>query len=91
MKSTFTVGDTLTAINNQPLPGNKIAPPLKLAEPYTVKGIIQDSQGNDHIDVGIPSAVEYVRSYETGEELPGGDNIWFCHPSRFILSSTKTA
>lgn len=80
----FAIGDTVIAVNVKPLEGNTIAPPLKLEEAYKVKIIQLDKKGNQHLDVGLPSKVNFVRSKETGNELAGGDIIWWCHPSRFI-------
>lgn len=70
-------------INVQALPGNDVAPPLKLNDEYEVKTIIKDSKGNEHYDVGLKSEYKYIRSFETQEELPDGDKIHWCHPSRF--------
>lgn len=86
MNNQFNVGDTLKANNNSPLSGNSIAPPLIIGDEYTVKGITIDRKGNQHLDVGIPSEYNYIRSFETKEELPNGDKIHWCHPSRFKLS-----
>jgi hypothetical protein len=65
--------------------GNEVAPSLKEGQEYTIQNIIFDSKGNPHFDVGLPSYVNYVRSWETKEELPNGDEIHWCHPSRFKL------
>lgn len=77
------VGDTLMCTNNEPLEGNKIAPPLEINKEYVVKNVVKDKGGNPHFDVGIASNVAYVTSYETKEELPDGDKVHWCHPSRF--------
>ena len=87
-KLAFAVGMLVVAENIQPLEGNDKAPPLKPNGLYTVNGITLDEEGNQHLDVGIPSEVSYVRSWETKEELPDGDKIWWCHPSRFIIVET---
>ena len=71
------------AINIEPLAGNDKAPPLELGKTYKVKQIILDSKGNEHYDVGLVSELNYVRSWETKEELPNGATIHWCHPSRF--------
>jgi hypothetical protein len=73
----------VTCLNAEPLPDNDIGPPLEKGKKYPLKGIILDKAGNQHLDVGIESKLLYVSSYETGEHLPGGDKIHFCHPSRF--------
>lgn len=83
MKTEFKVDETVLAVNNEPLEGNTKAPKLEVGKKYTIKGIIQDKEGNDHIDVGLVSELEYVTSWETKEELPDGDSIHWCHPSRF--------
>lgn len=79
----FAIGEDVTAINVQPLKGNDIAPPLEKQAKYKVKGIVLDSAGNQHLDVGLLSTYSYVSSHETKEHLPKGDAIHWCHPSRF--------
>ncbi len=81
----FVVGAICIAENIEPLPGNKVAPPLEKDKEYIVKEIILDVQGNQHLDVGLVSEYNYITSYETKEELKRGDVIHWCHPSRFRL------
>lgn len=69
--------------NIDPLPGNDVAPPLELGKEYPVIQIVRDSKGNEHYDVGLVSRYKFITSYETKEELPKGDEIHWCHPSRF--------
>lgn len=82
---TFEIGQTVLCQKVAPLPGNSIAPPLELNKEYPVLGITLDSKGNQHIDVGLVSRYNFITSFETREELPNGDAIHWCHPSRFIL------
>lgn len=82
-REAFEIGDTVTVCNTKPLEGNSIAPDLKTGEERKVIDITIDSKGYQHLDVGVPSQVNYVNSYETGEALPNGDKIHWCHPSRF--------
>ncbi len=63
--------------------GNK--PNLKVNEEYTIHKIVLDKKGNQHLDVGLKSNLSYVSSLETGEELPEGHTIHWCHPSRFEI------
>lgn len=84
-KTEFKVGDVVIAKNNKALPGNDRAPALELEKEYPVIEVILDSKGNQHLDVGLPSNLNYVTSHETGEELPRGNEIHWCHPSRFVL------
>lgn len=79
----YIVGDTVRAVNNKPLPGNDKSPALEIGKEYPVVGIVLDEAGNQHLNVGLESELNYVRSYETKEELPHGDEIHWCHPSRF--------
>lgn len=81
----FKVEDKVKCINVAPLKGNEEAPNLKFDKEYIVKEIILDKEGNQHLDVGLPSELNYIRSYETKEELPRGKEIHWCHPSRFKL------
>lgn len=83
-KRIFIEGQELTCMHNALLPGNENGPDLELGEKYPLKKIITDSKGNPHFDVGLKSPYEYIRSYETGEYLPDGDKIHWCHPLRFI-------
>lgn len=82
-KTIFSVGDSVEATNNQPLKGNDKAPALVIGQTYPVINIILDRDGNQHLDVGLKSDLNYVTSYETGEQLPDGHKIHWCHPSRF--------
>jgi hypothetical protein len=81
----FKSGQKVRVVNNDPLPGNEIAPPLTIGDELEIKQICLDKKGNQHLDVGIFSEVNFVRSFETKEELPGGDKYHWCHPSRFEL------
>ena len=81
----FKQDDIIICNNIEPLSGNEVAPPLTLGTEYPVKGIVLDEKGNQHLDVGLKSNYNWVRSYETGELLPDGDVIHWCHPSRFTL------
>lgn len=83
MKTELKKGDKVKAINVAPLKGNDVAPPLKLNEVYPVNEIITTAGDHDHIDVGLKSSYNYVRCHATGEEIPDGDSIHWCHPSRF--------
>jgi len=82
--SILNLSKPLICKHTAPLEGNTIAPPLEMGKSYKLLQIAYDSDGNPHYDVGIESTVSFVRSYETKEELPNGDEIWWCHPSRFI-------
>lgn len=83
MSNSKNQGGIIKCINTNPLPGNSIAPPLVLGQAYVVIQVINDSKGNPHLDVGLESKYNYISSYETKEELPRGDVIHWCHPSRF--------
>jgi hypothetical protein len=78
-------GDRVEVVKVVPLANNTVAPALSLGEVKTIKTVVKDSKGNPHFDVGLPSNLSYVRSIETGEHLPDGDKIHWCHPSRFKL------
>lgn len=80
----FKLQDKVRANNVLPLPGNEVAPPLELDKEYLVFGICKDREGNQHLDVGLQSKFNYIRSHETDEHLPDGDTIHWCHPSRFV-------
>lgn len=77
------IGDRVECVNANILDGNDKAPKLVEGEFYIIKDIILDSKNNPHYDVGLKSRLNFVRSYETKEELPNGDKIHWCHSSRF--------
>lgn len=79
----FEVNQKVKCINIDILKGNEIAPKLELGKEYTIETLVLDSKGNQHLDVGLVSDLNWVTSYETGEKLPKGDLIHWCHPSRF--------
>lgn len=89
----YKVGDEVTCINVEPLVDrltkvkNEYAPALLLEADYTVQSIVLDAQGNQHLNVGLVSQIGFVRSWETGDKLPDGDKIHWCHPSRFVPKS----
>jgi hypothetical protein len=85
MSNSKEVGGIVRCINTKPLPGNEVAPPLHLNEVYVIKNVVRDKKGNPHLDVGLESNYNYISSYETKEELPNGNSIHWCHPSRFEL------
>lgn len=86
-KIIFEIGQVVIAKNNKPLEGNTIAPELVIDQEYPILGIITDEKGNQHLDIGIKSMYNYITSWETSEELPDGDKIHWCHPSRFELKT----
>lgn len=75
-KHIYEVDDIVRAINDAPLSGNTIAPPITIGEQYIVKDICIDSRGNQHLDLGFISAYNFITSWETGEELPNKDVHW---------------
>lgn len=78
----FEVGDDVEIVNDQPLKGNSVSPPVTMGGKHKVKDITLDKEGNQHLDLGLESDYSYITSYETGEELPNGDTVHWCHPSR---------
>lgn len=80
---TMQVGDKLKCIFNTVLPGNTVGPDLKLGLEYPCKAIFIDSQGHQHLDVGIPTEFDTIKSYATKEFLPAG-TAWV-HPNRFVI------
>lgn len=78
----YHVDDIVKIINDAPLSGNTIAPSVIIGDEYPVLHIINDSKGNQHLDLGLKSECNYIRSWETQEELPDGDKIHWVHPSR---------
>lgn len=73
----------LKCINNKPLEGNDIGPPLVLEQEYEVENVYQCSCGQDHYDVGLVSKYNWVSCYKCNEKIPKGDSIHWCHPNRF--------
>lgn len=76
-------GKTVICKNIEPLAESGIAPPLELEKEYEINKVIVDSKGNEHWDVGLESNYNFITSIETGEELEDGDEVHWCHPSRF--------
>lgn len=81
------IGDALIAKNNAPLTGNSVAPPLEIGREYKTKGIYICGCGKYHINVGLVSKYSYVSCHYCKEELPAGDKIHWCHPSRFDIKN----
>lgn len=81
----YEIDDIVKVINDAPLSGNTIAPPVVIGQEYSVKNIVLDSHNNQHLDLGIKSEYNCISSWETGEELPMGDKVHWVHPSRVKL------
>ncbi len=77
------IGSKIKCINNQPLKGNDVAPPLVVGDEYTIQDLVFDSEGFYHYDVGLKSNYNWINSIHTNKPLPHGDKIHWCHPSRF--------
>lgn len=83
MNKVFNIGDEVLCVEDRILEGNDYGPEVYKGKTYTIKDICLDKDGNQHLDVGLVSKLNYVRSFETKEELPNGNKIHWCHPSRF--------
>jgi hypothetical protein len=83
MKTDFIVGDKLKCINADRFPSKEVAPPLKVGEIYELKEIITTVGHHDHLDVGLKSNYNYISCEKTGVQIPRGEFIHWCHPSRF--------
>lgn len=79
------IGDKLKCVNNKPLEGNNVAPPLKVDEEYPVAKTYTCPPpcGQVHIDVGLQSNYGYISCYKCGTHLPETRVHW-CHPTRFV-------
>ena len=84
-KHIYEVGDIVKAINDAPLSGNTVAPPIVIGEEYEVKNIVLDRMNNQHLDFGFKSNYNFITSWETNEELPNGDEVHWVHPNRVIF------
>lgn len=84
-KVIYAVDDEVEIINEEPLTGNTIAPPIKVGEKYKVKNIVLDRLNNQHLDLGLVSKYTYITSWGTREELPDGDTVHWVHPTRVKL------
>lgn len=73
-------------INKEPMPGNKIAPELKIEQVVSLKQIYRCKCGEHHYDVGLISELEFVRCYKCKEVLPESDRVHWCHSSRFVTA-----
>lgn len=81
----FKVGDIVLCINTELLYGNEIKPPLIKNYEYTIYDIWTDVMGHQHLNVGLKSDHNFIRSWHTKEEIPNGDVIHWCLASRFRL------
>lgn len=86
-KDIYEIEDIVKIINDAPLSGNSIAPPVVIGEEHSVKNIFLDSQGNQHLDLGYISKYSWVTSWETNEILPNSNfnGVHWIHPSRVKL------
>lgn len=81
------VGDTIICKNDKKLAGNEVAPPLELEKEYPLKEIYTCQCGQEHFNVGLESNYNWVTCYKCGTQIPKGDLIHWCHPSRFTIKA----
>ena len=84
MDNTIKVNDILICKNDKPLEGNDLGPPLELEEEYEAQELYKCSCGQAHINVGLISNYNWISCYNCSSQLPYGDTIHWCHPSRFV-------
>lgn len=77
----------MICINIEPLEGNTIAPPLELNKEYNVIKSYDCKCGQTHYDVGLKSKHNWISCYKCKKEIPQGDIIHWCHPSRFEVKA----
>lgn len=86
----YKVGDKVVCINVKPLSKTGFGPDLTEGKEYTVNAIYSEcpdgiyGPGFQHLDVGLITDFETIRSLDTGDKLPITGAAW-CHPSRFKL------
>lgn len=85
------INDTLLCVFDGHLPDNDCGPDVTINTIYTPRGIMQCACGQNHIDVGLPSMLNYVTCYKCKEVLANGDKIAWCHPSRFQIVKPEAA
>lgn len=73
----------MICINNTPLEGNEVAPPLELGQEYKLQDVFPCSCGQEHWNVGLKSKYNCISCYRCKKPIPKGDLIHWCHPSRF--------
>jgi len=83
----FQTGEVVTCINQDPLTGNEIGPPVEREKDYTIQEVLKCTKcGSEHLDIGIKSTVNSIECHECATNLPRAEpgQIWWCHPTRFI-------
>lgn len=76
-------GDNLKVINDGILPGCEIGPKLKNGEDHIAQQVYYCKCGQEHIDIGLLSNLNYVSCYKCEEHLPQGHSIHWCNSIRF--------
>lgn len=79
----FITGDHVTVINDQILPGNEVGPNIQNGQLWPVIKTHTCACGEEHVDIGILSTLNYVTCYKCEENLPESTKIHWCHSSRF--------
>jgi hypothetical protein len=87
VETTIEKDNTIICVNVQLLPGNTIAPDLTMNKEYPAQEVYECKCGQKHIDVGLKSQHNWITCYNCREELPNGDTIHWCHPSRFEVKA----
>lgn len=78
----YKVGDKVEIVFDGYLKDRDVKPAVIMGEQHIIQGIVLDSKGNQHLNIGLKSHYNYIRSQETNEELPNGHILHYIHPSR---------
>lgn len=75
--------DKVEVINDRVLEGNERCPDVANGQIYEIKNVYICRCGEEHVDIGLTSTLNFVTCYKCREDLPDGDKIHWCHSSRF--------
>lgn len=80
--------DYLIVVNDQVFEGNEIGPDIKNGQGYSAGDVFTCGCGEQHVNIGLESKLNYVTCHKCREKLPDGDTIHWCHSSRFRKDAT---
>ena len=90
MKTEIKKGDLVNCIDDKPLSKTQIGPVLTKNLVYEVQDKFVDSNGNEHLDIGLKMYIGFVSCLETGLVLAEQDIDekprkfpHYCYPARF--------
>lgn len=80
----FSVGEVVRVVYDKQFPELDAKPEIKNDQEFVILQITEDRDGHQHLDIGLESKLNFIRSRHTFEKLPNGNTIHWCSADRFV-------